>query len=103
MRNVLSAQELATAIEVAEHNGRVDDGRLIVWDGSVMDRHYGVTITVEPNTSSVGGWIAVAWDGVGHSANSHRMDRHEAVLAAYTAFLGLNAASIRQGQTSLAV
>lgn len=101
--SVLTREELERAIEIAEHNaGLLADGALVVWDSRKNDRHYGFVIEVFPAATAVGGWCATVVDGVeSNRGSAHRMDRLEAVIAAYVSFVGTNVAQVREGQTSL--
>lgn len=72
-------------VEVAEHNDWHYGSRessLVVFDSTLMDRHYGILVEVEPAAEIVGGWVGYARDGVGNAGLSWGRTREQAIKEA---------------------
>lgn len=79
---------IARAIEIAEHNGCYEGETLVVFDALKNNRHYGIRLEVSPAASAVGGWCALARDGVGKAFSVWTPGtRLEAVTAALDGYL----------------
>lgn len=85
----MASPTIERAIEVAEHNGWWRGKTLIVSDGLIRDPNYGIRLEVFPAAPAIGGFGALARDGVGNSHVVYRSDRAEAAEDALLGYLEL--------------
>lgn len=84
----MASIDIGRAIEVAEHNGCwAGDNHLVVFDALQNDRYNGIRLEVWPAATAVGGWCALARDGVSRAVSCWSDDRQEAVEQALNGYL----------------